>query len=304
MTAVETGITDIIDVLASIGVDVVRAGEREITGRCPVHERMTGHADRSPSWSMNATTGAWICFSCGAKGSLMGLVQELTGSTNIAYDFYATVATLSLNNLDMPKVTPKISVDWVSYNKFSDVPDEELHKRQLTRASVDAFGIRWDPTETCWVLPLVSPTNDLLGWQSKKSGWVRNYPVGVKKSETLFGINKFRGGRAILLESPLDAVRLHSIGSPYQGLATFGTAVSSKQISILEQKADSVIVAMDNDDAGISSSKKLKECLPRFRNGVYWLNYTGTTAKDIGDMTNDEIFTAIETASAIPGYFV
>lgn len=300
----ETGITDIAEILSSIGVEVTRVGEREITGRCPVHEKITGHADRSPSWSMNAATGAWLCFSCGAKGSLMGLVQELTGSTNIAYDFYATIATVSLSNLDMPTVVPKIAVDWVSYSKFQEIPDEELQKRKITRASADAFGLRWDSTESCWILPLVSPSGELLGWQSKKTGWVRNYPVGVKKSLTLFGINKFRGGRAILVESPLDVVRLHSIGAPYQGLATFGTAVSVKQISILEERADSVIVAMDNDEAGIVASKKLKESLPRFRQGIYWLNYTGTTAKDIGDMDDGEIFTAINTASAIPGYFV
>ena len=74
-----TGITDIADVLTRLGVTVKRIGEREISGCCPVHAARTGKEDRSPSWSINANTGLWICYSCGAKGTLSTLVSELTG---------------------------------------------------------------------------------------------------------------------------------------------------------------------------------------------------------------------------------
>jgi 5S rRNA maturation endonuclease (ribonuclease M5) len=304
MTVVETGTTNIVDVLTSIGVEITRVGEREINGRCPVHVSRTGKADKSPSWSMNATTGAWLCFSCGARGSLMGLVHDLTGSDQLAYDFYATIATVGLERLTNPVVAPKISVDWVAYGKFAEVPDEELEKRSITRHAATIHGIKWDTKNDCWVIPVVDKDRNLIGWQSKKKDWVRNYPVGIKKSVTLFGLERFKGGTAILLESPLDVVRLTSAQEPIQGLASFGSAISTTQISLLEEHVDRLIVAMDNDEAGLASAKKLFESLPRFRGGTLWLNYRETNAKDIGDMTNDEIHTAIETSTALPGWLM
>lgn len=303
MTAVVTGTTNLADVLRNIGVEITNIGEREIGGRCPVHAARTGKEDKSPSWSMNASTGAWICFSCGARGSLMGLVQELTGSDDAAYDYYATVAMVGLERLTTPQVTYRQEADIVQYAKYSDVPQSELDKRNLSAEACRMHGIKWDTTNECWIIPLLNRDRNLLGWQAKKTGWVRNYPVGVKKSTTLFGIERFRGGTAILVESPLDVVRLTTIGVDIQGLASFGTAVSETQINMLSQYADRVIVAMDNDDAGITASKKLFESLPRFRRGTLWLNYDDTNVKDIGEMTNDEIAKAIDTASAIPKWF-
>lgn len=304
MTRVETGITNIPDLLAHLGVEVTNVGEREILGRCPVHIQRTGKKDRSPSWSMNASTGAWICFSCGARGSLMGLVNDLTGSTTLAYDFYASLVTTSLENLSVPLVTPKVSVDWDTYSKFTDIPESELSKRSLTEKACRLHGVRWDKKNECWVIPIVDKDRTLLGWQSKKTGWVRNFPVGVKKSNTLFGIERFTGGTAILLESPLDVVRLTSIDHPLRGLASFGTAISKVQVDLLSQVARRVIVAMDNDDAGVKASKSLFESLPRFRDGVAWLNYDGIKAKDIGEMNDDEIMQAIDTATVIPGWLL
>ena len=45
MTAIH-GTTDIADVLKSLGVDVIRVGDTEISARCPVHLNRTGKADR------------------------------------------------------------------------------------------------------------------------------------------------------------------------------------------------------------------------------------------------------------------
>lgn len=302
MMTAETGTTSLVDVLVSIGVDITKAGEREIQGRCPVHESRTGRADKSPSWSMNASTGAWICFSCGARGSLIGLVKELTGSDDPALEYYSIIANNELAKAHMPKVAHRVAADWVSYERFPSVPSECLELRNISEESARLHGIKWSPEDECWIIPIVTQDRELLGWQSKRPGWIRNFPVGVKKSETLFGIERFRGGTAILVESPLDVVRLTSMNCGYQGLATFGTAVSNAQINILSHTVERLIVAMDNDDAGVKSAKKLFQSLPRFRKGTLWVNYKGTTAKDIGEMTDDEIKTLIDTASVIPGW--
>lgn len=291
---------DLASVLTNIGVDIRRSDGKEITGRCPVHHKVTGREDRSPSWSMNSSTGLWLCFSCGAKGTLSMLVSELTGDPDSILSVHRLIIEASLNSVASPKVTHEVPVDWVAFGKFTKVPDRMTALKNLDSTVTWKFGIRWDTTNKCWVIPIVSPMGELRGWQSKKTGWVRNYPEGVKKSETLFGIERFTSDTAVLVESPLDVVRMGSLSLNSQGLASFGTSVSDSQIRILSNHADRLIVAMDNDAAGLSASKRLASMLPYFRKGIFWFNYGNVDAKDIGDMDDDDIISGIERASLIP----
>ena len=51
---------------------------RRFIGRCPMHEQRTGKPDHHPSWSINRYTYVHSCFSCGYKGTLHGLLLDLT----------------------------------------------------------------------------------------------------------------------------------------------------------------------------------------------------------------------------------
>lgn len=302
MKTMETGTTSIVSVLTSLGVDIRRVGEKEISGCCPVHLKTTGRVDNSPSWSMNAETGAWICHSCGARGSLYGLLSELSGDLSSIWDIKLKLVETGINSLSTEKEVHEEKIDWILYNKFSDVPEHLLASRNLDRTISRKFGIKWNTDKKAWVIPIVSPDGELNGWQEKKKDWVRNYPVGVKKSESLFGIERFSGGTAVLLESPLDVVRLATVTTAVQGLATFGAHVSKAQLQLLSNVATGLIVAMDNDSAGRDSSKRIWDSSMRFRDGVLWLDYSHTTAKDIGDMTDSEIMKAVENATVLPSW--
>lgn len=301
MTTMTTGITDLSSVLVELGVDVRRVGEREISGCCPVHLRTTGKVDRSPSWSMNASTGAWICYSCGAKGSLYSLVSELTGDYKSIWEVHSFLIQSGLNQLNKVEAEePQPDVDWITYNKFSDVPEHLLSSRQLDPAVARRYGIKWNLTNKSWVIPIVSAEGELVGWQEKKKDWVRNYPIGVKKSESLFGVERVRSKVGVLVESPLDVVRLAGVVDSVSGLATFGAHVSKSQIHLASSLVDSLIIAMDNDQAGMDSGQRLWKALPRFKNGVKWIRYSHTNAKDIGDMSDTEIQRAISEAQVLP----
>lgn len=302
MKTMETGTTSIVSLLTELGVDIRRVGEREISGCCPVHLRTTGKVDNSPSWSMNAETGAWICYSCGARGSLYGLLSELSGDLSSIWDIKLKLVETGLSQLTTEREVKEDKVDWLSYNRFAEVPEHLLSSRNLDSTTARKFGIKWNTEKKAWVIPIVSPEGDLKGWQEKKKDWVRNYPIGVKKSESLFGIERFSGGTAVLLESPLDVVRLATVTTAVQGLATFGAHVSKAQLTVLSHVATGLIVAMDNDSAGNDSSKRIWESSMRFRDGVLWLDYSHTDAKDIGDMTNDEITQAINNATVLPSW--
>lgn len=301
MTIMTTGITNFRDVLDALGVDVRRESGNEIIGCCPVHEKTTGKPDRSPSWSMNASTGLWICHSCGARGNLPKLIAEITGSYESVSSIYHLLMNSGMEQLTKPKVQKiKSDVDWEAYMSFDKPPYEQLVKRNLKAVVADRYGIRWDTSKRAWIIPIISPNGDLLGWQEKSSYGVLNQPNGVKKSETLFGIDRFSSRTAILVESPLDVVRFASAYSGMHCLASFGVQVSRNQIDIIENVCDSLIVALDNDEAGITIGKKLLTALPTFRGGVKWLYYGHTKAKDIGDMSDDEVGIAVKKATALP----
>lgn len=292
---------DLAAVLSNLGVDVRRADGKEISGRCPVHAKVTGREDRSPSWSMSVSTGLWICFSCGARGNLPMLVSQLTGDQDSLMAVHRIIIESSLSRIGAPAPLKEyVPVDWVAFGKFQKVPEKMLRMKHLDTDAAWRYGIRWDTENKCWIIPIVSQFGELRGWQSKKTGWVRNFPEGVKKSETLFGIDKFSSRTAVLVESPLDVVRFSAVFDRPQCLASFGATVSDEQIRLLSNSVDCLIVAMDNDDAGIASSKRLSKILPNFRKGIRWFNYGGSSAKDIGDMTDDEIEVGTLTATVMP----
>lgn len=298
---VTTGTTNIADVLMELGVDVRRTSGREISGCCPVHEKRTGRADGSPSWSMNSESGLWICHSCGAKGTLASLVSELTGNPDSVAAVNQLLIETGMSRLTAPeRVEYQPEVDWISYSRFEQVPSSVLRFRHLDSHVALAHGVKWNMLKRAWVIPIVSPLGELLGWQEKGPDWFKNNPVGIKKSSTLFGIERFQARTAILVESPLDVVRFASTFEGIQALATFGAHVSKEQMTLVSNVAERVIIAMDHDKAGTESAKTLLKSLPRFRSGIFFLHYAHTDAKDIGDMTDDEIDIAVTKSSVVP----
>jgi DNA primase len=305
MMTMTTGITSIPDVLEALGVDVRRETGNEIIGCCPVHEKHTGKADRSPSWSINATTGLWICHSCGARGNLPYLVAEITGSYDSVSSIYNLMINTGMDKLINPvKLKKEVVADWETYMSFGKPPYEELAKRHIKINTAEQHGIRWNTLKDAWIIPIISPSGDLLGWQEKSPKGVLNFPTGVTKSETLFGLDRFRAKTAILVESPLDVVRFASAYTNVQCLASFGVNISKKQIALLESSCDSLIIALDNDEAGKAIGSKLLTMMPPFRNGIKWLHYKHTKAKDIGEMTDEEVEVAVTKASALPWWLV
>lgn len=295
----------LVDVLVSLGVDVRSSDGKEINGRCPVHLARTGKEDRSPSWSMNATTGLWICFSCGARGSLPMLVSELTGDHDVTVSVHTMLIDAGVQRLTEPSSATALEPiitheDLITFAGFKSPPKDYVKKRNLTTEALERYSIRWDADREAWVLPIMSPLGELKGWQLKGSGWVRNYPKGVKSANSLFGFSQMSSRTAVLVESPLDVVRFAGVFSAPQAVATFGANVSDIQMRMLSMSVDRLVLAMDDDVAGWKSMKRLFSVLPTFRKGVWFFDYADSTAKDIGEMTSDEIELGVFRASLIP----
>jgi 5S rRNA maturation endonuclease (ribonuclease M5) len=294
-------------VLERLNIQVINIRGSEILALCPGHKEITGKEDHNPSWWINAETGAHICFSCGFKGSLWSLIatsQNLKDANGLLdYADAKDWLYLSFDNIQLG--TPDEDVEQESIFKevtqitesrlalFTYPPEYALKARGFTLAGAEKHQLLWDTAHSNWISVIRDPySNKLLGWQEKgfSRRYFRNYPTGVEKSTTLFGLNRYQGGRMIVVESPLDVVRLESVGIT-GGVSTYGSIISNVQLELIKD-ADEIVFALDNDESGINASKKMLE-----QNFEAWFfNYAHTEMKDIGAMSRLEILTGLDNA--------
>lgn len=296
---------DFVALLAELGIEVARLDGVEHYSLCPYHDD-----SRPTTFSVNGKSGAWYCFACGEKGGLLELIchqrklfLRTRGPNGERYCDYASAETWlrdkgqtleGLNEIpewereeERPS-RPPMGESLLAV--YSDPSTEALMRRRLDLDACRQHGVVWDKRQLAWILPVRDPySNALWGWQEKQEyeRGFKNYPPGIKKSRTLFGLGGFVGTRAVLVESPLDAVRLTSCGVA-GAVSSYGAVVSPTQIDLLLEVADELVVAFDNpatDDAGRKASfTMLKELSKRI--DLRFLDYS-SGVKDIGDMKLD-----------------
>lgn len=299
-------------VLLTLGVETTQRGD-ELLGLCPMHLERTGREDNNPSWSMNAETGVHHCFSCGYKGTLLTLVGEikefttqwgrvdfdaakdwLRGNIEVNFEYLARQLEEARNSY-VPIPAP-VGMSEARLAIFDSVaPDWALSARDLTEDATILYGVRWNQSKNSWITPIRDPqSGKLMGWQEKSQTerFFRNRPTGVAKSKTLFGLDTFKGGTMIVVESPLDAVKLASLGV-FGGVSTFGASISDDQIRLMKA-ADKLIIAMDNDLAGRKASADMLERTRKEGMECWFLNYQGSEYKDLGDMPEDLVHYCLE----------
>lgn len=290
------------EVLEQIGIKVAAVGEFEISAKCPFH------ADNHPSFSINAKTGLWICYQCSRAGTLQMLVQEIGGPDTNPVEFLREVKHKTIRRrADPHPVVEKEEnlnpyVVYARYENFGRVPSWALDERYISREACVLYGVKW---ARGWILPIWSAdirANDisrLMGWQFKQLDYVSNFPKQVKKSQTLFGLRELALGTkgVVVVESPLDAVRLASVEIP--AVSTYGAFVSSAQIQLLITTFDRIVLALDNDTEGRAQTAKIYPRLARLVPTTKAVLPSG--AKDPGDLTDKQ---ALRVFDDVSGDFV
>jgi DNA primase len=285
------------DLLDEIGVEDIQPKDNEVGARCPQHEQRTGEREHHPRhWFINRSTGQHHCFSCGYKGSLIRLVMDMTRQG--LWDAYRLI-----HHFDVELDGPQAEVDWqppvldiaVQLARFGEPPQRAVLRRRLCLNSIDKFGVRWDYDDPAWIFPIFGPGGELWGWQAKGADMVRNFPPGIRKSRTLFGLPVLSSDvYVVLVESPLDAVYLDTLG--YPALASFGAGVSDAQMRLIIEHVDELVLALDNDSAGREETRRLLHGRWHHRLPMSIFNYKGTAAKDPGECLSNEVDAGIRDA--------
>jgi len=292
--------------LSTLGIEVVSVRGDEIQAHCPAHKDRTGREDRNPSWWINAETGQHICFSCEFKGGLHTLIGYVGGvkASGVKDWLSSTDALVSrfknITKEDKPIIEELTNVTESMLSAFADPPAEALLSRGLIAHAASHFQVLWNARKDGWVLPVRDiETGKLLGWQEKgyRSRYFNNQPAKMQKSKSLFGYQKYGGGDLIVVESPLDVVRMFSVGVT-GGVATYGTSISMFQVRAI-RGADRVIFALDNDHAGKAATSNMFQLCKDMGIEAWFFNYSHTDMKDVGAMSSDEIRSGIENAKHI-----
>jgi hypothetical protein len=290
---------DIEKTLLSLDLSLYAQRGAEVNGLCPMHKERTGKEDNHPSWWINTETGAHICFSCGYKGNIFTLVKDMLGvNLNGAKEFIKGKSGTPIDSLmkrlqELPQyiqAEEPIGMSEARLAVYTDPPEIELKKRFLKTESVIAHGVLWDKTNNAWILPIRDPDDfTLWGWQEKgaRGRFFKNQPAGVKKSKTVFGIQIMDSvNTLIVVESPLDAVRLTGLG--HNAISTFGAIISEDQAKLM-RRAPKLLAAFDNDKAGQSANEQILGFSKKYGMELSYFNYQGIDVKDVGDMTEDQI---------------
>ena len=298
--------------LTGLGIDFTDQGA-EALALCPVHYERTGKEDRNPSWWINLETGLHTCFSCGYKGNLLQLICDVKGFYfNSSYDYrsaeswLATAAEISIEDLQaalkaMPsyinEFAKPIEMSEARLAVFTEPPQLALGLRKITSEIASEYGVLWDSKTSTWILPLREPTsNKLMGWQEKGTidRTFKNRPAGLQKSKTLFGVESQNINVVVVVESPLDCLRVSGAGIS-GAVAICGSSPSEDQIKLL-RASEKIVAAFDNDKAGIKASKEMLEWGRKYALNLFYFNYGSSVAKDPGDMTDEEIRWGVENA--------
>ncbi len=274
------------NLLTELGIDY--AGKRdEAFAPCPYH------FDSGDSWSVNLDTGLHHCFTCGFSGNLAHLVSFVLGLNHaeaVAWILSRTGMSKAKQWLESKGSQPpeELRLTNADLALFVSPPLNALESRKITETAAKEYEVLWNSKSNSWIFPIRNARNhSLMGWQEKNARRFRNYPVSCQKSETLFGIrNATDGGTVILVESPVDSVRCFSSGGG-TGLSSYGVSVSRKQLSLIHERAERLVLALDRDIYGVAETARVCREFKQLPVSVF--NYGKTAVKDIGELTDEQI---------------
>lgn len=166
-----------------------------------------------------------------------------------------------------------------------------LGSRGISEEIQRRFRVGYDPHKKavamCWCNVNGEVVNIKFRSVNTKHFWYSN---GQRIKNYLYGYHHFINNSAAIVtitESEIDCMRLWTLGIPAVAL---GTAHISQQQTDLLFKLDveELVIATDNDAAGRECARTLEEIFAGTYRVTYF-DFDNTVAKDISDLSSDEI---------------
>ena len=225
---------------------------------CPFHN------DTSPSLSVNIKDGVFICFACGAKGTVSDIAAHLqVGNVVVTKEREDDrISRLRKEVAELASEPPRASLvypdEWLGrFDHQTDYWASRGFSEQVQRA----FQLGYDPLRNHAVIPLRNQHGGVVGVirrQLDDGAHPRYlYPRGFKISRHLFGAHVAPHHDALaVVAGSRDCVACWDAGVP--AVALLGSRLSQHQADLLGILGPYFIVAFtDRDEAGRNAAQQL-----------------------------------------------
>jgi DNA primase len=166
--------------------------------------------------------------------------------------------------------------------------------RNILSDAINHFNLGYSEKQDMVTVPVYSHTNICVGFVGRSvEGKLFKNSTGLPRNKVLFNLNNCKFKDIVIVESSFDAIRLWQLNIP--AVATLGANLGKNQIKLLNKYAVRVILAMDQDEAGMKLMQNLNNNLTvpvlsmDFPDGV----------KDIGDMKDDQILSSYKQIKSL-----
>lgn len=297
-------------IIKSLGLDVRGETGNDFLCLCPFHSNRD-----TPSFSVSSSRGLYVCFnpSCNARGNIVELVKHISHRN----DFEAMRFILSMkqkSNESFDEELAELLSDTPDFVEFPQDKLDELYagvdsraesyfmSRGINRETIDYFKLGYSKNQDMVIVPVHSPDGIPVGLVGRSiEGKSFKNSTNLPRQKTMFNLHRAKrmGGTIVVVESSFDAIRLHQAGFP-NAIATLGGSLSNENIENLNKYSSKIIIATDADEAGRKLGNQIATRLPRKE--ILWASYDTNTiyphgAKDIGDMTEEEIRQCVKNAT-------
>ncbi len=302
---------DLRSILRACGIEVVSHTGTDFLCLCPFH-----HNTDSPAFAVSHSKGLYVCYnqSCNSSGTMLELVKNLTNRNDfealrfISASKQSDAEAFEDGLKDMLEDKPEFiefsqdKLDYL-YNELGgqEIARKYFESRQINEESMHHFKLGYSVVQKMVTVPLHSPDGLPVGiiGRSIEGKSFKNSP-NLPRNKTMFNLHRAKreGGTIIVCESSFDVIRLWQAGFP-NGVATLGGSISDTNLQHLNRYASTIILMIDNDQAGRVLGNTIAS---RLKNkNVMWATYDHNTvyphgAKDVGDMTDNEIKQCIKNA--------
>jgi len=303
---------DLRSILRSCNIEIISQTGTDFLCLCPFH-----HNTDSPAFAASYSKGLYVCYNqnCNSSGTILDLVIKLTGRNN--FEAMRFISSNKMSETEMLEEELKELLDEKpEFEVFPTQTVEGAHmllmsgaygakdyllSRKINEEAMEYFQLGFSAIQKMTMVPLHSPDGVLVGviGRSIEGKSFKNSP-NLPRNKTLFNLHraKRQGGTIIVVESSFDAIRLWQAGFP-NAVATLGGSISDINIQNLNRYASTIIVMTDNDKAGRSLGETIANKLKN--KNVLWARYDSLVtyphqAKDVGDLTDEEINQCIKNA--------
>ena len=280
-------------VLQECGISIGSELETHYLIYCPFHYNVN-----TPACEVDKTKGLFICFSCNEKGSLFDIVTKTTGRKYFearrfingkSTETVNIAETIETNVEPMPEFQP---FDMELINSLheqllkSDRAKSYLYNRGINDFGIKNFLVGYSEKQDMITVPVYSPEGLCVGFVGRSiEGKVFKNSINLPRNKTLFNLSNVKyTSDVVVVESSFDCIRLWQLCIP--AVATLGAMIGSRQISLMSKYLETMILAMDHDDAGKSLENKIKQALPN--KSISSMEFPDNY-KDVGAMSDESI---------------